>query len=69
MLNEIDDLMKELRQLNPLSEKIQSVLWQNFRLEWNYNSNHIEGNTMTYGDTKLLLRLEVLFQRAKELIN
>ena len=57
MLNNIDALMEELRQLRPLSEKSQSVLRQKFRLEWNYNSNHIEGNTMTYGDTKLLLRL------------
>jgi len=24
-------------------------------LEWNYHSNHIEGNTLTYGDTELLL--------------
>jgi hypothetical protein len=24
-------------------------------LEWNYNSNHIEGNTLTYGETELLL--------------
>lgn len=57
MLNNIDTLMEELRQLRPLSEKNQSVLREKFRLEWNYNSNHIEGNTMTYGDTKLLLRL------------
>ena len=25
------------------------------RLEWNYNSNHIEGNTLTYHETELLL--------------
>ncbi len=25
------------------------------RLEWNYNSNHIEGNTLTYRETELLL--------------
>ena len=24
-------------------------------LEFNYNSNHIEGNTLTYGQTELLL--------------
>lgn len=30
-------------------------LWQKLRLEWNYNSNHIEGNTLTYGETILLL--------------
>jgi Fic family protein len=26
-----------------------------FRLEFNFNSNHIEGNTLTYGETELLL--------------
>ncbi len=24
-------------------------------LEFNYNSNHLEGNTLTYGQTELLL--------------
>ena len=30
-------------------------LWQRLQIEWNYNSNHIEGNTLTYGETLLLL--------------
>ena len=30
-------------------------LWQRLRIEWGYNSNHIEGNTLTYGETLLLL--------------
>ena len=30
-------------------------LWKKLRLEWNYNSNHIEGNTLTYHETELLL--------------
>ncbi|WP_419862144.1 Fic family protein [Candidatus Palauibacter sp.] len=30
-------------------------LWKKLRLEWNYNSNHIEGNTLTYDETVLLL--------------
>ena len=30
-------------------------LWRKIRLEWNYNSNHIEGNTLTYHETELLL--------------
>ena len=30
-------------------------LWEKLRLEWNYNSNHIEGNTLTYHETELLL--------------
>ncbi len=30
-------------------------LWRKLKLEWNYNSNHIEGNTLTYHETELLL--------------
>ena len=30
-------------------------LWNKLKLEWNYNSNHIEGNTLTYHETELLL--------------
>lgn len=30
-------------------------MWKKFRLEWNYNSNHIEGNTLTYQETELYL--------------
>ena len=30
-------------------------LWRKLRLAWNYNSNHIEGNTLTYHETELLL--------------
>ncbi|MBY0435567.1 MAG: Fic family protein [Cyclobacteriaceae bacterium] len=33
----------------------QARLWKKFRLEWNFNSNHIEGNTLTYPQTELLL--------------
>ena len=33
-------------------------LWQKLRLEWNYNSNHIEGNTLTYGETELLFHFD-----------
>ena len=32
-----------------------ACLWRKLRLEWNYNSNHIEGNTLTYHETELLL--------------
>ncbi len=30
-------------------------LWKKLRVEWNYNSNHIEGNTLTYHETELLI--------------
>jgi Fic family protein len=39
----------------PLPRENETRLWQRLRIEWNYNSNHIEGNTLTYGETLLLL--------------
>ena len=41
--------------LQPLQPDRGKRLWQKLRLEWNYHSNHIEGNTLTYGETELLL--------------
>jgi Fic family protein len=55
LLNQIDALKKELDRLKPLPIENAERLWRKFRLEWNYNSNHIEGNTLTYGETYLLL--------------
>ena len=54
-MNKIDTLLKEWRSLQPLKKEYQQRLDQKFMLEFNYNSNHIEGNTLTYGQTELLL--------------
>lgn len=54
-MNKIDDLFKEWQSLQPLTESNQRRLDQKFMLEFNYNSNHIEGNTLTYGQTEFLL--------------
>src|SRR5438105_4107608 len=51
----IDKLRHELDALRPPSKEAGDKLWQKLRLEWDYNSNHIEGNTLTYGETMLLL--------------
>jgi Fic family protein len=51
----IDALKAEWDALQPLSPENERRLWQKLRLEWNYHSNHIEGNTLTYGETELLL--------------
>lgn len=55
MLQQIEQTKKELDSLRPLSVEAEQKLWKKFRLEWDYNSNHIEGNTLTYGETVLLL--------------
>ncbi len=52
---EILDLHREWNSLQPLPSEHEKRLWQKLRLEWNYHSNHIEGNTLTYGETELLL--------------
>ena len=41
--------------IQPLSEQQQRKLSIKFSIEYNYNSNHMEGNTLTYGQTELLL--------------
>lgn len=43
------------QELQPLSEKDKERLSRRFTVDFNYNSNHIEGNTLTYGQTEILL--------------
>lgn len=53
--NKIDKLRLELESLLPMKQEDQNRLNKKIRLEFNYNSNHLEGNTLTYGETELLL--------------
>lgn len=55
LINKINALQQELASLQPLPADRQEKLDRKFRLEFNYNSNHIEGNTLTYGETELYL--------------
>ena len=54
-MNRVDKLYKEWLALQPISPEAKSNIDRKFMLEFNYNSNHIEGNTLTYGQTELLL--------------
>lgn len=54
-MNRIENLYKEWMSLQPITSDVQNKIDQKFMLEFNYNSNHIEGNTLTYGQTELLL--------------
>lgn len=51
----IDELYAKLNSLKPFTLEDAKRLEKKFRLEFNYNSNHLEGNTLTYGETELLL--------------
>ena len=55
ILKKIDDLAKVLNSLLPMKSENQKILDKKFRLEFNFNSNHLEGNTLTYSETELLL--------------
>jgi len=51
----LDKSIKQWQSIQPLSERDRERLGRKFTVEFNYNSNHIEGNTLTYGQTELLL--------------
>jgi Fic family protein len=48
---EINLLKKEVDALRPLPKETEQKILQKFRLDWNYHSNAIEGNQLTYGET------------------
>jgi Fic family protein len=49
------DLLAELDALRPITADQEQRIWQKFRFDWNYHSNNIEGNSLTFGETKSLL--------------
>lgn len=61
-IRRIDDLKKQLDGLLPMPVEQQQKLDEKLRLEFHYNTNHIEGNTLTYGETKLA----ILFDQVSE---
>jgi Fic family protein len=54
-IKKIQKLLNFWRNSQPLDERLQHSIDQAFMIDFNYNSNHLEGNTLTYGQTKLLL--------------
>lgn len=56
-MDKLNDLYQRWKSLLPLSERKRYLLSQRFTVDYNFNSNHIEGNTLTYGQTELLLLL------------
>lgn len=54
-MDKIDSLYELWQGLRPQNERKQYLLSQRFTIDYNYNSNHIGGNMLTYGQTELLL--------------
>ena len=56
LLCRIDRKKKELDECRPLTEGELERLGEEFAVEYTYNSNAIEGNTLTLRETDLVLR-------------
>lgn len=54
-MDKLDQLYNQWQSLFPISDRKRYLLSQRFSVDYNFNSNHIEGNTLTYGQTELLL--------------
>lgn len=55
LLNFIDELNKKVDKFRPLNIEQERRLIQKLKLDWNFHSCNIEGNLLTYGETKDLL--------------
>lgn len=54
-MSQLDKLYKQWLDAQPISVDNERLWKQKFMLDFNYNSNHIEGNMLTYGQTVFLL--------------
>lgn len=61
-LQKVVELKATLDALRPLEPEQENRIMQKFRLDWNYHSNHLEGNSLTYGETKALLLFGITAQ-------
>lgn len=61
----LNKTISKWKSLQPLSETEQARLNKKFTTDFNYNSNHIEGNTLTYGQTEILLLFGKVIGEAK----
>ncbi len=53
--DEVNNLKKELDSKRPLPKETLKSLRESINLEWTYNSNGIEGNTLTLRETQVVL--------------
>lgn len=61
-LARVEQLKAELDALRPIDSEAEGRIMQKFRLDWNYHSNNLEGNSLTYGETKALILFGITAQ-------
>ncbi|VAW30886.1 Fic domain protein, MA2133 type [hydrothermal vent metagenome] len=55
LLQQVDQLKAEIEGLRPIDAVQERRIMQKFRLDWTFHSNAIEGNQLTFGETKAFL--------------
>lgn len=55
VLERVNELKKEIDRTSKFDEEQIENFYKKVRLEWNYHSNKLEGNELTYGETRELL--------------
>ena len=55
IIQQVDELKAGIDALRPISPEQEQRIMQKFRLDWTFHSNAIEGNSLTYGETRALL--------------
>ena len=55
ILKEVDALKKQIDDMRPLPADVEGKIMQKLRLDWNYHSNAIEGNKLSFGETVAFL--------------
>jgi Fic family protein len=55
LIDHIDHLKGEIDALRPIDAGQEARVRQMLRIDWNYHSNAIEGNTLTLGETRAFL--------------
>jgi len=51
----IDEMKRKIDQYRPFSKRLADSLHEKLVIEWTYNSNAIEGNSLTLSETKVVL--------------
>ncbi len=56
LINEIDAIQAKLNAQKPLQAALWATIQEKLRIEWTYDSNALEGSTLTKGETYFFLR-------------
>lgn len=56
IIKKIEEIQNGINAHKPFSKEILKLWQEKLRIDWTYNSNAMEGNTLSYGETAFFLR-------------